>query len=115
MIKTIFAAMNRYPNILLVAGTLLPWVWSAAFFPLWASLVSLAATILSAAILGLLLNRNGGGFPGNQPGVQTNVGDDLSALLPRWSGMAHKTHSELHDVRNQIHGVMQQTEQAVLN
>jgi hypothetical protein len=115
MIKTIIAAMNRYPKILLVAGTLLPWVWSVAFFPLWASLVSLAATILSAAVLGLLLNRNGGGFSGNQQVAQANVGDDLSALLPRWSGMAHKTHSELHDVRNQIHGVMQQTEQAVLN
>src|SRR5713226_7274644 len=115
MIKTIITAINRHPKILIVAGTLLPWAWVSVFLPLWASLVSLATAILSTAVLGLLLNRNYAGFAGSQQIAQAGVGDDLSALLPRWSGMAHKTHSELHDVRNQIHGVMQQTEQAVLN
>jgi|SRR5216684_1667320 len=115
MIKTIITAINRHPKILIVAGTLLPWAWVSVFLPLWASLVSLATAILSTAVLGLLLNRNYAGFAGSQQIVQAGVGDDLSALLPRWSGMAHKTHDELHDVRSRIHGVMQQTEQAVLN
>lgn len=115
MIKTTITAISRHPKILLMAGTLLPWIWTAALLPLWASLVSLAVAILSAFVLGLALSRNNAGASGDKQASHANVGDDLSALLPRWSGMAHKTHDELHDVRNQIHGVMQQTEQAVLN
>jgi hypothetical protein len=116
LIKTIITAINRHPKISLVAGILLPVASVIAFLPLWAGLISLVTAAFSAAVLVrcLLIRRDVDGVDGQSAGSK-HVRDDLHALLPRWSGMAHKTHDELHDVRSQIHGVMQQTEQAVLN
>lgn len=101
----------RHPVALLLAGMGFLWTSSLLFAPWWIS--TAGALLILGVVLALLpfLRRRGVDKAGHLEHVQ----EDLDALLPRWSGMAHKTRDNLHDVQSQIHGVMQQTEQAVLN
>lgn len=90
---------------------ILPWVWTVGSIPMWMSLLSATCAM---AVIALYM------YVGRSPRTQANESAGASAaglqnFLHRWSGMAHQTQNNLHDVRQQIHGVMEQTEQAVLS
>lgn len=113
--KTWTSLAFRHPVALLVTGMGLLWVSSLLFAPWWLSGAGALLILVVVSTLLPFLKRHNRGGNRVESGPLELVGDDLNALLPRWSGMAHKTRDNLHDVQSQIHGVMQQTEQAVLN
>lgn len=106
--------MTHYKLSLLAAVAVMPWAWSIAFVPAWVAIAS-AMLALGVIALGILALRT---MPPAASAVATPVLDpavNLHNMLHRWSGMANDTQENLTDVRAQIHGVMEQTEQAVLN
>lgn len=91
---------------------ILPWVWTVGSIPMWMSLLSAIGAI---AVIALYMYV---GRPPRTPADESagaSAAGSLQNFLHRWSGMAHQTQNNLHDVRQQIHGVMEQTEQAVLS
>lgn len=91
-------------------GVLLPWIWSIGLVPSWISALSALGSMLGVMLL-VYASRPGA----EDDGARRSLADSLHTFLHRWSGMAHQTQDNLQDVRVQIHGVMEQTEQAVLN
>lgn len=111
-------AVSRYKFSLLGGVVVAPWIWSVAFVPAWVALVSATVALAAIAAGVYLLHEAEPEPPARVPLGDIPVKDtagNLHNLLHRWSGMANDTHENLHDVRQQIHGVMEQTEQAVLN
>ena len=96
---------------LAAVAAILPWVWTVGSIPMWMSGVS-ALAALAAIALYLYVGRPRA--PADESAGASAAGS-LQTFLHRWSGMAHQTQNNLHDVRQQIHGVMEQTEQAVLS
>lgn len=106
--------LHRYFYYAAVAGLILPWGWAVFFMPHWMWLISAACAASFAVVLTLLVRRFHTHEAHDTPPV-TNVGGDISLSLNRWSGMAQETHDDLREVQTQLHGVMTQTERAVLN
>ena len=106
--------LYRYFYYAAVAGLFLPWGWAVFFMPHWMWLISAACSVSFAVVLTLLLRRFYSHETHDAPPV-ANVSGDISLSLNRWSGMAQETHDDLREVQTQLHGVMTQTERAVLN
>ncbi len=100
----------KIPAVATVA-VLLPWIWTIGLVPTWiaalSALFSMVAVILLVYASRPALRK--------EEGTEASLAESLHTFLHRWSGMAHQTQDNLQDVRVQIHGVMEQTEQAVLN
>lgn len=110
----LFKRAQPYQLPLLTAMAIaLPLLWSFGRVPLWVSGAS-ALTALVALVL-MFARRRPARATRGLPSDAAAIADNINGMLYRWSGMANETHDNLHDVRAQIHGVMEQTEQAVLN
>lgn len=111
--------ISRYKFSLLGAAAVAPWIWSVAFVPAWVVLVSATLALAALGLGAYVLREPASPMPAAADGVSDvplrEATGNLHSMLHRWSGMANETHENLHDVRQQIHGVMEQTEQAVLN
>ena len=100
---------SRTPALAVVLALFLPWVWAAFFVPVWVSITTaLIALVLFPAVLGLLRPSRAAITISKEEAAQ------VSGKLHQCSDIADRTNDDLHDVRAQIHGVMEQTERAVL-
>lgn len=94
------------------AGVLLPWIWSIGLVPSWISALSALGSMLAVMLLVYAARPVADAA---DDANERSLADSLHTFLHRWSGMAHQTQDNLQDMSVQIHGVMEQTEQAVLN
>lgn len=95
---------------------LLTGVLAVAWAPTWASV--LGALFALAVIVGLwrpLPARMSETIHDDAVMLSKDEAVQVSGGLHRWSGLAKQTSHDLYEMREQIHGVMEQTERAVLN
>lgn len=94
----------------------LVWALAAAWAPPWASVLGAFIALAVTAMLWRPLPATPAD-DAQDDGVVLSQDEavQVSGGLHRWSGLAKQTSQDLHQMRDQIHGVMEQTERAVLN